>query len=107
MTRRKCEIIPVSVYDDMKKILVEDNNNINNNAHKYHKGEKGHYLKIIRKTCSLCASPAVYVGIFRYPRHTRVERFCKEHAAQFTNAKELPPIRDLEITRKTTKSVII
>jgi hypothetical protein len=99
MKRRKCEIIPVSQYDGGLAILFEDN------THKYHKGAKGHYLKITRKTCSICASTAVYVAIFKYPRHNRVERFCKEHAAQFTNAKELPPIP--EVTCKLREAIII
>ena len=101
MNHRKCEIIPVSVYDGTPLSAYE------NDGHKYHKGAKGHYLKITRKTCCMCHSTALYVGIFRYPRHNRVERFCKEHAAQFTNAKdkELPPIPEIQF--KGEKSIII
>jgi hypothetical protein len=84
MNRRKCEIIAVTEYEHLPPVAFE------NDGHKYHKSDKGRYLKATRKTCNMCASPAVYVAIFKYPRHNRVERFCKEHAAQFTNAKELP-----------------
>ena len=98
MKRRKCQIIPVSVYDGGPAILFEDN------THKYHKGAKGHYLKITRKTCSECASTAVYVGIFRYKTHNRVERFCRVHAAAVSKGP-LPIIPEIET--KPRKSVII
>jgi hypothetical protein len=80
---RRCELIlPASEYDGMPLVADE------NDGHKYHKGEKGRYLKLSRKTSNMCASPALFVGIFKYKRHNRVERFCKDHAQQFTD--ELP-----------------
>lgn len=99
MKRRRCELIlPASEYDGMPLVADE------NDGHKYHKGEKGRYLKLSRKTCNMCASPALFVGIFKCKRHNRVERFCKDHAKQFTDG-ELPFVP--EIAFKPQKSVII
>jgi hypothetical protein len=61
MKRRRCELIlPASEYDGMPLVADE------NDGHKYHKGEKGRYLKLSRKTCNMCASPVLFVGIFKY-----------------------------------------
>lgn len=98
MKRRKCELIPVSVYEDTPPVEFEDN------VHKYFEGPKGRYRKANRRTCSLCAKTALYVAIFKYPRHQRVERFCREHAAA-TCFGELPPVPEIE--SKPRKSLII
>jgi hypothetical protein len=102
MKRRRCELIlPASEYDGMPLVADE------NDGHKYHKGEKGRYLKLSRKTCNMCNKPSLFVGIFTYRRHKRVERFCREHAQQFTNGP-LPPIPEKEkIESKPRKPIII
>jgi hypothetical protein len=87
MKRRKCQIIPVNEYDGMPPVAYEDN------SHKYFQGQKGHYLKVTRKTCSEYAKTAIFVGIFKYRRHQRVERFCKEHAATFGPLFIIPEIK--------------
>lgn len=98
--KRKCEIIPVSVYEDTPPVEFEDN------VHKYFKSKrgKGYYRKVNRKTCNICSKTAEYVCIFIYPRHNRVERFCRDHAQQFSTEK-LPNIEEIQF--KTQKSLII
>jgi hypothetical protein len=94
--KTKCQIIPVNEYDH-KPIVFEDDNN------SYTIGRTGHLTRLRRKTCSLCASSTSYVVISEYPKHKRVERFCREHASKFG---ELPPTPDpiveqkLKITKK-------
>jgi hypothetical protein len=100
MKRRRCELIAVTEYDHMPPVAFE------NDGHKYHKNDKGRYLKASRKTCNMCAKTAVYVGIFKYPRHNRVERFCKEHAQEFAIA-ELPVIPEPGIESKARKPIKI
>lgn len=99
MKRRKCEVIPVSVYEGTPPVEFEDN------THKYFKGPKGHYRKATRRTCCVCAKTATFVCIFKYPRHNRVERFCREHAQKF--ASEELPGPEQEIESRVEKSVII
>jgi ribosomal protein S27AE len=77
MKRRKCELIPVSEYEATPPIAYIDN------SHKYFKGPKGHFIKVTRKTCSECASTALFVGIFRYKKHNRVQRFCSKCATRY------------------------
>jgi hypothetical protein len=96
--RAKCELIPVSEYEDTPPVAFEDN------THKYFKGHKGHFIKANRKTCSECAKTAMFIGIFRYKKHNRVERFCKDHAQQLAGG-ELPVMP--EIAFNVQKSVKI
>jgi hypothetical protein len=97
--RPKCELIPVHEYDGIPPIAYEDK------IHRYVKGPKGHYTKLTRKTCSECGSGVLYVGIFTYRKHKRVERFCVQHAKHFANNKELPAIPEIE--SKPRESIII
>jgi len=89
MKRRKCELMSFTEYDHMPPIAFE------NDGHKYHKSDKGRYLKATRKTCNLYCSPALFVGIFTCKKHRRVERFCREHAQEFAIA-ELPEIPEIK-----------
>jgi hypothetical protein len=105
MKRRRCELIlPASEYDGIPPTAFEDGN------HKYVKGAKKHYLKLTKKTCSLCGSTATFVGIFKYRRHKRVERFCNEHAATFARVP-IPQINEqlekIDIPRWTNMKVKI
>jgi hypothetical protein len=101
MKRKKCELIAASEYDHIPAVAYD------NDGHKYHKDHRGHYLKLSRKTCYMCNKPSLFVGIFTYRRHKRVERFCSEHAQEFTNGP-LPPIPEKEkIESKPRKPIII
>jgi hypothetical protein len=101
--RPKCELIPVLEYDGKPQRVVFEENS----THTYYesKHNKEHYLRASRKTCSECAKTALYVGIFKYKKHIRVERFCRDHAAAVASFGELPQphpqpepaIPDLEI----------
>jgi hypothetical protein len=102
MKRRKCncELIPVSVYEGTPPVEFEDN------THKYFKSTRGkaYYRKVNRKTCNICSKTAEYLTMFKYARHNRVERFCRDHAQQFSDG-ELPNAAEIEI--KAQKSLII
>ena len=100
MKRRKCELIPVSEYDGTPPIAFEDN------THKYFKGNKGYYVKAVRKTCSQCAKTALFVGIFKYKKHIRVERF-KEHASQFGTLPDIPDQQEEQALPKWTNMKVI
>ena len=90
--KTKCQIIPVNEYDH-KPIAFEDDN------HRYTIGPTGHLTRLRKKTCSLCGSSTSYVVIFEYPKHQRVERFCKEHAANYGEPPADTPL-DQELTNK-------
>ena len=80
----KCQIIPVNEYDGTPPVVFEDD------KHRYVAGAKGHYIRLRKKTCSICPVSMSYVVIFNYKKHQRVERFCRDHAASFG---PLPPIK--------------
>jgi hypothetical protein len=80
------QIIPIEEYDGIGPIVAEDD------IHLYILGHKGHLTRLRKKTCSRCASTMSHVIIFEYKRHTRVERFCRDHAAQFGELPEPIPI---------------
>jgi hypothetical protein len=89
----KCQIIPVNEYDH-QPIAFEDDN------HRYTIGPTGHLTRLRRKTCSLCSSSTSYVVIFEYAKHQRVERFCKEHAANYGELPDTPQEQHTQLTNK-------
>lgn len=97
MKKRKCELIAASEYDHIPAVDHD------NDGHKYHKDHRGHYMKLSRKTCNMCNKPSMFVGIFHYKKHNRVERFCRDHAQQFATGE--PKLPEPEI--KVQKPVII
>ncbi|MGB5090757.1 MAG: hypothetical protein WBN72_07420 [Nitrososphaeraceae archaeon] len=92
--KRKCQIIPIEVYDKTP-IVYEDNN------WRYSIGPSGHLVRLRRKTCSLCSQNVSFVIIFEHTGHFSVERYCRDHSATFTDElPETPPPEELTNKQK-------
>ncbi|HTH21789.1 MAG TPA: hypothetical protein VL854_06195 [Nitrososphaeraceae archaeon] len=85
---KRCQIIPANVYDNLPPVVYEDD------KWRYIVSNSGHFTRIRRKICFSCSQSAVYVIIFNYKKHNRVERCCVRHAQGFANAsnQELPEL---------------
>ena len=81
---KRCQIIPIEVYDGIPRIVAEDD------KHRYILNDSGHITKLRRKNCFSCLEPARFVIIFSYAKHTRVERCCSQHASNYGELPDIP-----------------
>jgi hypothetical protein len=92
--KNKCQIIPVNEYDGLPSIVFEDD------KHRYTIGLTGHLTRLRKKTCSLCRSSISHVVVFEYAKHRRVERFCRENAANYGEVPPDPIVEQQELNLK-------